>query len=86
MSDFGPITVADAWGDDGTVTVDPGGFGLSHPVVMVHACDEDQNMPSALDFSASQAREFAAAIIAAADHIDPEGAAKPCHGFRVCPL
>lgn len=74
MSDFDRVTVADFWGDNGTVAVDTSALGTGVPVVLVHACDEDQNMPSALDFTPSQAREFAAAILAAADHIDPDGA------------
>lgn len=74
MSDFDRVTVVDFWGDEGRVKVDTSGLVVGVPVVQVHACDDDMNTPSPLDFTAAQAREFAAAIIAAADHIDPDGA------------
>lgn len=67
------VKVADVWGDEGTVQADASDVVIGAPVVRVRAFDNAFD-PEPLDFTPAQAREFAAAIVAAADSLDPEGA------------
>jgi hypothetical protein len=73
MSTHEPVKVADFWEDEGVVSIDTSNAVIGVPVVRVRAFD-DSYEPEPLDFTAAQAREFAAAIVAAADAIDPDGA------------
>lgn len=75
MTDF-PVQVDDFWGDTGTVGIHIARNSLteeSSPVVQVLAFGSPHDLDS-LEFTPEQARTFAVAIIAAADHQDPDGA------------
>ncbi|WBQ03803.1 hypothetical protein [Kribbella sp. CA-293567] len=75
MNTFETVRVTDYWNDWGSVGVDKATSGSKPPadVVQVFAIDAPYD-GGPLDFTPEQARTFAAAIVAAANHIDPEGA------------
>lgn len=68
-----PVRVDDHWGDVGTVETGEAYRMSTSPVAVVQVRARD-HAGDPLDFTPAQAREFASAILAAADAIDPDGA------------